>query len=251
MLRRGIYIITAWLLIGSGWWIGHPASGSTHVGPHSAVSQQVNPQKTLGNNRPRIHFPHDIRSTDRRAAAIGQTVLRSVEEGRTVAGVVVGTSGSTLYIRDLFHHEDGPTAFELSPTTVIWRGGWRFVGRSGLGRLPVNLVVQDHTVVGILTYHDAYGRVVKSQGDWVAIQAVNRSTADPACAAPVGRPLVARIMPSTVWNSRVGALPPGSLVQYTVYGLPGYPLILGGIEDYGHATCQRVPSSFNGSFPLT
>lgn len=173
-----------------------------------------------------------------RADAVGHAVMVAVIHGQSAAGVVVKRLGTNLWVRQLFSKTSAYTLFELAPNAVIWRGGWQFVGQAPLRQLAVELVLRHHQVLGVLAYHDDYGRVLRRQGDWVTLRRVwGKRGTDPACRVPVGRPFRARIIHDTVWNSRRYLLPRHSLVQYTVYGVPGYPFLLGGVEDYGRAPC--------------
>ncbi|NMP24320.1 hypothetical protein [Sulfobacillus harzensis] len=220
--------MTTWLLLGSGWWLAHlptfrpaPARLEAHV--------RIRP-------RLNVNFPTRVHSTPE-ASTIGAHVLRSLLEGQTVSGVMVRDSDSAVILRNFY----GPrrwSVYPLSPEAVTYKGGWRFMDHHEYTNAPVNLVIQNHAVVGVLGYHDAYGRVLRSRPGWVAIQTVNlKKHPNPACAPRVGKPILAHIVPRTVWNSKRGHLPKGSLVQYTIYGAPGFPVILGGIEDYGPAAC--------------
>lgn len=105
--------------------------------------------------------------------------------------------------------------------------------------MPVNVVITHHQVLGVLAYRAAYGRVVRHQGEWVVIRTVHgKYGSNPACRVPTSPSFRARINVGTVWNSTQYLLPRKSLVQYTVYGVPGYPYMLGGVEDYGPAPCK-------------
>lgn len=186
----------------------------------------------------------------KRAMDIGHQVMRSVMNGQSTAGVVLKESSAKIWIRPLLSKKRDVRVLPLSSEAVMWRGGWRFVGHSGLRHLSVDLVIRNKSVLGVLAYHDAYGRVRKRQGDWVTIQRVTgKLKSNPACRKLTGRPFRARINRGTVWNSKRYLLPRHSLVQYTVYGVPGYPFMLGGVEDYGRAPCHpvRSASGFEGT----
>lgn len=229
MLRRGLLIVTAWLVVGSGWWLAHWPVFHTvpsRPGPHVVKRRRLD-----------VDFPKDVPSETTQASAIGAQVLASAIRGQTVAGVAVNQSHGSILVKN-FYGKPHWSRYPMSPHAVTWQGGWRFLGSQGLHHAPVNLVIQNHAVIGVLAYHDAYGRVLSSRPGWVAIVTVNtKKRPNPACAPRMGKPLVARIVHNTVWNSKRGRLPHGSLVQYTVYGVPGSPMVLGGIEDYGPARC--------------
>lgn len=193
-------------------------------------------QASAGGNPPAQVASSQPSST---AIDIGHKVMKSVLDGHAVAGVVLARTGSEIWVQPLFVKNSSVEMFQLASDAVIWRGGWQFVGQAHLRNLPVDLVVSNHEVLGVLAYHDAYGRVLHRKGNWVTIQAVRgRSGSNPACRVGFGQPFRARINGGTVWNSKRYLLPRHSLVQYTVYGVPGYPFMLGGVEDYGRAPCH-------------
>ncbi len=229
MIKRGLFIVTAWLVVGSGWWLAHwPIF---HVGAPRPATHRVH------HRRVDVDFPKHVPSESSQASVIGDQVLALAMGGETVAGVAVHQSHGFLVLKN-FYGKPHWSRYSVSPDAVTWQGGWRFLGSKTFHNAPVNLVIQNHAVIGVLGYHDAYGRVLRSRPGWVAIATVNtKKRPNPACAPRMGKPLVARIVHDTVWNSKRGHLPRGSLVQYTVYGIPGSPMILGGIEDYGPARC--------------
>lgn len=183
-------------------------------------------------------------ASSKKAMTVGHQVMRSVMTGHAVAGVVERQSSSNIWLRPLFEKKDTLLILPMAPDAVIWRGGWRFVGRTHLKHMSVDLVTRNKQVLGLLEYHDAYGRVRRRKGNWVTIQQVHgRKGSNPACRVLSGRPFRARINAGTVWNSRRYLLPRHSLVQYTVYGVPGYPFMLGGVEDYGRAPCHAAQPS--------
>ncbi len=192
----------------------------------------------------------ETRATNGHAVSIGHKVMKLAANGHSVAGVVVRQSQTRLWIRPVFSRK-GTEVLTLASNAVIWQGGWRFLGRLKLRRMHVDLVTRKKNVLGILVYHDAYGRVVRRRNNWVTIQAVKGvPSSNPACRPAVGRHFVARINAATVWSSPRYLLPRHSLVQYTVYGVPGYSFMLGGVEDYGHALChaRRVQARKKAAF---
>jgi hypothetical protein len=185
-----------------------------------------------------------VKKSSPSANQVGHVVLASVLRGDTVAGVIVHESRSTVWIRPLFRHQP-PKRLRVSPVAVIWRGGWRFVGDSNLRGMRVNMVVTHKEVLGVLAYQSGYGRVVDHRGSWVRIRRLRgKIDSNPACRTATGPAFRARLSVGTVWNSTEYVLPPKSLVQYTVYGIPGFPYMLGGVEDYGPAPCRvRTPKT--------
>lgn len=239
-MLQGLKVAMAWLMMGAGWWVGHPSAAPLTAHVRHAVHHHPRARDAwVDHYAAMVRFPVGFHNANEHAAAIGLHVLNAVLHGQTMAGDLQGQSGSTLYLRDLVGRDRSEHRVLLSPDAVLWKGGWWFWDRRDVNKdQAVNLVMDHHRVLAVLGFHDAYGRVVKSQGEWVAVEDVRTGRyGNPACAPEVGRPIVAHAIPFTVWSSQRGHLPVGSLVQYTSYGVPGYPQILGGIEDYGSAPC--------------
>lgn len=234
MVGRAFWAIGTVVLMGASVWAGRPAVKSL---PSSALGvravQQVVRRSDVG-----ISVPQRLNTGDSSAGKLGSEVLRSAADGSTITGEVVAQSSTEIWIRSQLSPREYSN-YVLTSATVTWRGGWRYLGSTPLSHRHVELAVRNGTVVGVLEFRDAYGRVVKARNGWVAIQRVESAgNVNPGCSARLGKPILARITPDTVWNSPMGGLPAHSLVQYTVYGVPGYPLLLGGVEDYGRAPCH-------------
>jgi hypothetical protein len=229
MIGRGLLAALAAVLLGGTAFTVH--APATKTVRKTAQTQQVRIVRPLILSGPAVND-----STN--AQALGNQVMKSVAKGHMVAGVVLRRSATKIWVRTGTPLHPSTESFVLSAGTVTWQGGWTFLGSQTLRNMPVNLVVQHRTVVGVLTYRNAYGRVVRSQGGWVTIAAVKGAKhSNPACRRPTGPLVIAKILKTTVWNSRKNLLPRHSLVQFTVYGVPGYPVLLGGVEDYGRAVC--------------
>lgn len=229
MIVRGLLATLAAVVVGGSAIATHASATKTTADPVQAQKVRI--------VRPLI-LPGPVVSDSTSAQALGNQVMKSVAKGHMVAGVVLRRSPTELWVRTGTPLHPSTESFALSSGTVTWQGGWTFLGSQTFRNMPVNLVVQHHTVVGVLTYRNAYGRVVRLRGDWVTIAAVKGAKhSNPACRRPAGPLVVAKILKTTVWNSHKGLLPRRSLVQFTVYGVPGYPVLLGGVEDYGHAVC--------------
>lgn len=229
MVGRGPLVTLLALLIAGATLGAHAPVTKTRVAP--VYAQQV---RTVSPAR----WSQAVAIESTSAAALGSQVMKSVSKGHVVAGVVERQSPSEIWVRTGSALHPSTESFTLSSGTVTWQGGWTFLGGQDLRHKAVNLVVQHHTVLGVLTYRNAYGRVVHMHAGWVVIETVKGSKhSNPACRRPYGPLLFAKILTTTVWNSRKGLLPQHSLVQFTVYGTPGYPVLLGGVEDYGHAAC--------------
>lgn len=184
-----------------------------------------------------------------RPARIGAEVLASVTAGRSIIGNVARQTADALWISPVMGPTSAISKFTVTTRTVIWQGRWRYFSGISVRHQAVNLVVNRHVVVGILEYENGYGRILRVRGRWVAIDPlINPTNMNPACATRHGRQLEAKITRDTVWNSTPGQLPPGSLVQFTVYGAPKFPVLLGGVEDYGAAPCSKPSPS--ASFTL-
>lgn len=187
-----------------------------------------------------------------RANRIGAVVLADVTQGRSITADVVRQSNTALWVLPLMGPDAMISKYLLTPNTVIWQGHWRFLNGLSLRRRAVNLVVGHGAVVGILEYQNGYGRVVHFKGRWVLIEPlINAGKTNPACVTRHGRMMQAEVTRDTVWNSAAGQLPAGSLVQYTVYGVPNYPVLLGGVEDYGPAPCTRPSPSTTAALAPT
>lgn len=249
VMQKGLWIIGALISVTTGLWGGQASLTRPSV---SLVSSQrhTRPGIVRPNTPSPWRFPSSVAESNPSAASIGSVILESVIRGHSISGVLEGHSKTQLVIRELGSRQ-GIETFRLSARTVWWRGGWRFSpGHMALNQ-PVSVVVKDDMVVGVVGFHDAYGRIVGRRGKWVAIRPVDSASGNnPACAIHEGPSVVAEIVPQTVWNSRKGLLAKGSLVQYTVYGQAGHPLILGGVEDYGQAPCAPTASSPSPSLPI-
>lgn len=230
MYLSGMFRITvAVLMVISAWlspyaMLHHPVTIPDHLNPHLGV---------------RVHFPMPpVRPIDPQIATLGAHVMREVEFGRAATAWLIKTDDNRVWLRSDYGKSSYPHVLPLNPQAVSWQGRWRLLSHHAEGPGLVSIVMQDKQVVGIVGLKNTYARVVAHRGQWLAFRVVRAdSNTNPACRRDSGPVDVAQINRTTLWASRPGDLPVGSLAQLTLYGDPRYAMVLGGVEDYGKAPC--------------